>query len=194
MSRFIVVGYLFAIVLANLSLAHFGPRAAIYNAFLFIGYDLLARDYLHDVWRGRSLVPKLGALIAAGGVLSYLASLATTADELDVGRIAVASMIAFTLAAVADSLVYHRLRNHQWYERANQSNVVGSLVDSILFLPLAFGGFPWAAIFGLFTAKVAGGVVWSFLLARRAEGRAWSAGQRELYPPARRYRNVKVIS
>lgn len=167
MSRLIVVLYLAAIVAANLSVAHWGPRAAIYNAFLFIGFDLLARDYLHDTWRGRGLFPRMAALIITGGVLSYLISLATTADVLDVRRIALASMIAFTAAAIADALTYHALRYRPWHERTNQSNIVGALVDSVLFIPLAFGGFPWAIIFGLFTAKVAGGVVWSFVLARR---------------------------
>jgi queuosine precursor transporter len=171
-SSLAVGGYLVAIVAANLSLAHWGPRAAVYNAFLFIGFDLIARDRLHDSWRGRGLVPRMAALIAAGGILSYLLALWLTPDELDVARIAAASTFAFTAAAVADALAYHILRDRVWYERANQSNLVSSAVDSVLFLPLAFGGFPWGAIFSLFCAKVAGGVVWSFAF-RGRDGRTW---------------------
>lgn len=43
-----VIMYLVAIVLANLTVAAFGPRMVIVNAFLFIGLDLTARDRLHD--------------------------------------------------------------------------------------------------------------------------------------------------
>jgi hypothetical protein len=42
-------------------------------------------------------------------------------------------------------------------------------------------GFQFAVVFSMFAAKVAGGVVWSFLLGRGAEGRAWLARNRELY-------------
>lgn len=178
-----VAGYLVAIVAANLSLAHWGPRAAVYNAFLFIGFDLIARDVLHDAWRGRGLLPRMAVLIAAGGAISFVASWLTTSDQLDVARIAAASTIAFAAAATADALVYQALRNRVWYERANQSNVVASGVDSALFIPLAFGGFPWAIIFSLFCAKIAGGVVWSFALRDRG-GRAWLGRNRERFAEA----------
>ena len=64
---------------------------------------------------------------------------------------------------------------HEWLERINGSNIAAAAVDSLVFVGLiawmdvAFGtgpGFPVAVAFGLFTAKVAGGVVWSLLLWR----------------------------
>jgi hypothetical protein len=51
MSRLLVLAYLVAIVAANWSVSHWGPRAAVYNAFILIGLDLVARDRLHDAWR-----------------------------------------------------------------------------------------------------------------------------------------------
>lgn len=57
---FYIMLYLVAIVLANLSVAQFGPSVTILNAFLFIGLDLTARDKLHEVWRGNRLVLKNG--------------------------------------------------------------------------------------------------------------------------------------
>ena len=116
-----IAAYLVAIVAANLSVEHWGPQAAIYNAFLFIGLDLTCRDKLHDLWRGR-LLRNMSLLIAAGSGLSYIVNR-------DTGRIALASMVAFGAAATADALLYHVLRNRTWYERANQSNLVGSAVD-----------------------------------------------------------------
>lgn len=49
----LVAAYLGAIVAANLTLAEWGrahPEVALYNAFAFIGLDLVARDSLHDAW------------------------------------------------------------------------------------------------------------------------------------------------
>ena len=65
-----VIMYLVAIILANLTVATFGPNMVIINAFLFIGLDLTARDRLHDTWRGNNLLPKMAALIAAGMIVT----------------------------------------------------------------------------------------------------------------------------
>ena len=154
--RALVLAYLGAIVAANLSLEHFGPEAAIVNAALFIGLDLSTRDALHELWQGR-LLRNMALLIAAGSALSYLVNR-------DTGRIALASAIAFGAAAAADGVAYHWLRHRPWYERVQQSNVCGAAVDSLLFLPLAFGGWPWLVMFSQACAKIAGGVVWSWLL------------------------------
>lgn len=159
----LVAAYLAAIVAANLSLAHWGPVAAIYNGFLFVGLDLTTRDRLHDLWRGR-LVRNMAALIAAGSGMSYLLGLALGTGPF-VGRIALASCIAFAAAATADALTYHALRRRSWYERANQSNVVGAFVDSFVFVALWPFGFAFTLAFTLAAAKIAGGVVWSFALA-----------------------------
>jgi hypothetical protein len=51
----LIIGYLAAIMAANLLVVQFGPSIAIVSAFLFIGLDLTTRDYLHEAWRGRWL-------------------------------------------------------------------------------------------------------------------------------------------
>lgn len=175
----LISAYLAAIVAANLSIAHWGPKAAVYNAFLFIGLDLTTRDKLHDLWRGR-LIRNMALLIAAGSALSYALGLWLGTGPF-VGRIALASCIAFGAAAVADALLYHVLRDRPWYERANQSNIAGAAVDSVVFVALWPFGFAFTYAFTLFAAKVAGGVVWSFALSKGADGRAWLARNRELY-------------
>lgn len=163
MRKTLLVGaYLAAIVAANLSVAHWGPQAAVYNAFLFIGLDLSTRDALHDMWHGR-LVRNMGLLIVAGSVLSWVMGEATGSGPF-VGRIALASCLAFAAAATTDAVTYHVLRHRPWYERVNQSNLAGAAVDSIVFVALWPFGFQVTLAFTLFAAKVAGGVVWSFLL------------------------------
>lgn len=164
MRALLVAAYLAAIVAANLSVAHWGPQMAIYNAFLFIGLDLTSRDRLHDLWHGR-LLRNMAALIAAGSALSYLAGLWLGTGPF-VGRIALASCIAFACAAVADGVAYQLLHRRPWYERVNQSNLAGAAVDSLVFLALWPFGFQFSLAFTLFAAKLAGGVVWSFLLRR----------------------------
>lgn len=155
-----VILYLSAIVLANLSVAHFGPSVSILNAFLFIGLDLTARDKLHDTWHGENLWPKMIGLIVAGSVLSWLLNR-------NAGPIALASFAAFGSAAIVDAMVYHRLVTYPRWLRINGSNVPSAAVDSFVFPALAFG-FPllWLIMLGQFAAKVLGGLVWSgvFLL------------------------------
>ncbi len=181
MTRLLVVVYLAAIVAANLSVAHWGPSAAVYNAFLLIGLDLVSRDRLHDAWHGH-LLRNMTALIIAGSVLSYLAGLWIGTGPF-VGRIALASCVAFGAAATADALIYHVRRFRPWYERVNQSNIAGAAVDSLVFVALWPFGFKFTLAFTLFAAKVAGGVVWSFIL-RTSEGKEWEDRNSRLWGKA----------
>lgn len=151
-----VILYLVAIVLANLSVAAFGPSVVIINAFLFIGLDLTARDHLHDTWRGKNLLLKMAALIASGSLLSW-------ALNRDAGQIALASFVAFAAAATVDTLVYHLMGRYPRWLRINGSNVPSAFVDSLVFPTLAFGAFLWPIVLGQFAAKVLGGFVWSLL-------------------------------
>lgn len=149
-----------AIVLANLTVAWFGPKVTIINAFLFIGLDLTARDGLHDAWKGKRLLPKMVALIAAGSILSWILNK-------DAGQIALASFVAFACAGIVDAIVYHWLGGYPRWLRINGSNVPSAAVDSLVFPTLAFGGFMPLITLGQFVAKVAGGFIWSLILFKR---------------------------
>lgn len=159
--------YLVAIVLANLTVAWFGPKMTIINAFLFIGLDLTARDYLHDAWHGRGLVWKMAGLIAAGSIITLVLNR-------NAGQIAVASFVAFSLAAITDAVIYHMLGKYPRWLRINGSNVPSAAVDSIVFPTLAFGGFLPLITLGQFAAKVLGGFIWSLILRR------WNTGEEEI--------------
>jgi uncharacterized PurR-regulated membrane protein YhhQ (DUF165 family) len=159
--------YLVAIVAANQIITHQGPTWSIYTAFVFIGLDLVTRDRLHDAWKGRVL-RNMALLILAGSVISY-------AVNRNSGRIALASCLAFGLAATADGVVYHLRRKERWADRSNESNVAGAGVDSLIFPLVAFGTpVLWAIMFGQFTAKVAGGYLWSLVLRKRDFTAAWA--------------------
>lgn len=175
MSRVTLIGiYLAAIIAANLIITEKGPSWSVYTAFVFIGLDLSCRDRLHDLWRGH-LLRNMGLLIIAGSALSY-------ALNRDAGRIALASCLAFAAAASIDGLIYHLRRRAPWMERANDSNVAGAAVDSLVFPIIAFGTpILWAIVFGQFCAKVAGGYLWSRLLGV-SPGREWLERNRDKYP------------
>ena len=142
-----------SVLLANWLTTHYGLIPAGFGLLVpagtyAAGLALGLRDLLHHVGGVRWV---LGA-VAAGAALSAL-----TGD----GRIAVASALAFAVAELLDLLVYVPLRRRGWRRAVVGSNVVGALVDTVLFLTVA--GFPltWQAVGGQLLVKA----VWMTLLA-----------------------------
>jgi len=154
-----VLMYLSAIILANLSVAYFGVGAVIINAFLFIGLDLTARDKLHEIWHKKGLVWKMGLLIAAGSVISWLLNR-------NAGMVAIASFVAFCCAAIVDTVTYQFLFKKSWMVKINGSNILSALTDSVIFPTVAFGTFMPLIILGQFAAKVIGGFVWALIIGK----------------------------
>lgn len=154
---YLIIGYLAAIVAANLLVTQFGPSVVVINAFLFIGLDLTARDFLHERWQSH-LWAKMGLLIMVGSLLSYILNRAS-------GQIAISSFVAFAGAGVVDTLIYWLLGNKSRLLKINGSNVASSGIDSLLFPMIAFGWPPlWSIILGQFVAKIGGGFIWSLIL------------------------------
>ena len=151
--------YLLAAVLANMSSAYFGPIASIFNAFVFIGLDLTARDKLHEAWHGRYLWVKMFLLIAAGSGISYLINR-------NAGMIAIASLAAFGVAGLVDAVAYQFLYNQKWMVKVNGSNIFSAAADSLVFPTIAFGGFMPLIVLAQFAAKVSGGFIWSWIISR----------------------------
>lgn len=96
------------------------------SGVLMVGLGLVLRDMVHEAGGVRASL----LAIAIGGVLSALfASPALVA----------ASVIAFVLAELADLLVYAPLREKRLGLAVLASGAVGAVVDSAVFLLLAFG-------------------------------------------------------
>lgn len=144
--------YALAMIVANLLVAKFGPAISPINAFVLIGLDLALRDWLSVRLRPAQML----GVIAATGALTYVLNPAT-------GMIAIASMTAFTAAALVDWTVFSKMRG-SWLARSNGSNVAAAAVDSILFPTIAFGALMPHIVLAQFAAKVAGGALWSFIL------------------------------
>lgn len=164
----LVPAYLAVIVAANFISAHYGKDASVVNAFFLVGFAITTRDYLHDLWAGHRL-RNMALLILAGSTVSYLSSLVIKSSALPshvVARIALASACAFAVSESFDAIVYHILRHHQWLERSNGSNIASAILDSTVFVSIAFG-FDWLVVFGQMTAKIAGGFIWSWVMKHR---------------------------
>lgn len=111
------------------------------------GAALLARDLVH-----RYGGPWWSLLaVALGGLLSW----AMSTPEL-----ALASTVAFTLAELADLLVFTPLRKRSFAGAVVASNAVGAPIDTLVFLSLA--GFPitWPVVAG----QLLGKLLWATLL------------------------------
>lgn len=153
--------YLVAIILANLSINHFGADVSILNAFLFIGLDLTIRDRLHDLWKGKWRLGLNLALITSGGILSYLLNAG-------LARIAIASSLSFLASGIIDFSIYLILEKQNRFYRVNISNIFSALTDSVLFPLIAFG-YPLmlGIMIGQFIAKTIGGYIWYLILNRK---------------------------
>lgn len=142
-----IATYLATIVAANWATAHYGfvpvglglmATAGTYAA----GLAFVARDAVQDT------AGRLGAIaaLAAGAALSWW---------LSTPALAIASAVAFGLSELADMAIYTPLRRRGYARAAIASNLVGAVVDTVVFL--------WLAGFGLAPLVVAGQLV----------GKAW---------------------
>ena len=162
----LVIIYLLAIVLANVSFAMWGMLVEPWISFGLIGLDLTSRDYLHTAWGGRNLALKMGLLILSGSALSASLGLALPffgpepimAIDGGILRVAFASAAAFAAAGTIDTLIFSVLP--QRWLRINGSNLVAGLVDSAVFPIVAFGELSWWLIFYFGAVKFLGGAAW----------------------------------
>jgi uncharacterized PurR-regulated membrane protein YhhQ (DUF165 family) len=127
-----LAAYVGSVVMANWASTHWaavlvGPLL-VPAGTAWAGVTLTLRDLLHETLGRQGVV----VAIVVGAALSWW--LATP-------QIAAASTVAFTVSELVDSLAYARLRARSRLRAVLGSNVVGLLVDSLLFVPLAFGSF-----------------------------------------------------
>lgn len=138
-----MIGYLLSVVAANIASVHWPPLVVgglvVPAGTVFAGTSLTARDLVHDRLGARGVA--VG--IAAGAGLSVV---------LASPQIAVASVVAFTASEIVDALIYTRLRDSSRLGAVAASNTGGLVVDSALFVPLAFGSF--TAVPGQIVGKV----------------------------------------
>jgi len=152
-----VVFYLAVVAGSNVLVNALGPIATPYTAFFLIALGMILRRLLQDFWTGKQLVLGVGGLIVSGCVLSWLVVPVS-------GRVSLASAIGFIVSGIVGSVLYAKLKRH----RMNLSILIEAIVDSFVFLGIAFG---WPlnlhVIYAQVMAKVAGGVIWPMVLMPR---------------------------
>ena len=152
---------------ANWSISRFGivpigfstsAPAGVY----FAGIAFTLRDLLHNQ-PGPSR-PWIISAIMAGAFLSAFVE--------DAQRLALASATAFFLSEMADWAIYSPLRRKGWIVAVAASNSVGLLVDSMIFLSLAFGSlaFLQGQILGkAYMTLLAIGILWVMRASQKAK-------------------------
>lgn len=142
-----VILYLGSIILANFMVIEFGiiqigplvfPAGAV-----AIGLTFSARDFVQKrfgkIW--------CWAWMITAGVMTYF---------LD-SKIAIASVSAFAISETLDWFVF-TFSDRSFKQRIILSNAVGTPIDSLVFVTLAFG-FLWPVIIGQTIVKFASGLV-----------------------------------
>ena len=161
-----LAGYLACIVAANWLVQNVGivtvaPGLVAPAGVFAVGVALTLRDATQRTLGITAVV----FAILAGAALSYLIA----------PSLAIASGCAFLISEAADLLVYTPLERRGYIAAVAVSNIIGALVDSVVFLWLAFGSL--AFLKGQFVGKVEMTALAVLILAF-AEG--WRAASREL--------------
>jgi uncharacterized PurR-regulated membrane protein YhhQ (DUF165 family) len=131
-----LAGYIATIFLANWAIARFGivpvgfglmAPAGVY----FVGLAFTFRDTTQRaLGREWSVV----AILIGAGLSAWVSP-----------EFALASGVAFLFSEFADFAVYTPLADKRWLAAVVASNIVGTVVDSIIFLWLAFGSLEFLA-------------------------------------------------
>ena len=161
MKKLTIVAYLATIPTANWLINNVGTQYAPdaphtipvgfgYSApsgVLMIGLALLLRDYVQQTFGQRTTL----AAIAVGIALSYWVNPA----------VATASAIAFAVSELADLAVFTRIRKQTLIGAVIASGIIGGIIDSFLFLQIAFGStmFWQGQVIGKTIMACAGGLI-----------------------------------
>lgn len=149
--------YLVAFILANFIVLWFGRTGLIFTALFLIPFDFVMRCIFHETWKGKELILKLGALVLASSIATYLINS-------DTKTIAIGSALGFISAQIFAGIFYQLFIKKAYWIKVNGSDAVGILIDSIVFQLIAFGSINLFITLSQFSMKLLGGVFWYWLL------------------------------
>ena len=157
------IAYILTIFAANWAISTFGAVPVGFGLYApagvyFAGLAFTLRDLIQERLGKRAVL----IAIVLGALLSAVVS----------PQFALASGTAFLVSELADFAVYAPLRLKVWLPAVIASNLVGLVVDSVLFLFMAFGSLQF----------LAGQVVGKFYMTMFAIALLWAA-RRFIGPP-----------
>lgn len=129
------------------------------SGVLVVGASLVLRDMVHEAGGAKAALIAIGI----GGILSALFA---------APALLFASVLAFILAELADLAVYAPLRERRLWLAVLLSGVAGAVVDSAVFLWIAFGSLDYIAgqtVGKMWMTLLAMPVLWLARAQRRAE-------------------------
>jgi len=126
-----LAGFIATIIIANWLVSTFGPVPVGFGLMAPAGVFVAGLAFtLRDIaQRQAGRGPVLIAIVVGAAISAIVAE----------PVFAVASAVAFGASELADFVVYTPLRKRGWVVAVASSNAVGLVIDSILFLWLAFG-------------------------------------------------------
>lgn len=149
--------YLIAFVLSNFIVLWFGATGLIFTALFLIPFDFVMRCIFHETWKGKELILKLGSLVLAASILTFIINRETL-------NIALASSGGFILAQIFAGIFYQIFINRSYFLKVNGSDAIGILVDSLVFQLIAFSVILPEIIVSQFILKITGGLFWYWIL------------------------------
>ena len=166
------VAYILTIFAANWAIGTFGAVPVGFGLYApagvyFAGLAFTLRDLIQERLGRRAVL----IAIVLGALLSAVVS----------PQFAFASGTAFLVSEFADFAVYTPLRQRGWLPAVVVSNIVGLVVDSTLFLAMAFGSLEF----------LAGQIVGKFYMTMLAVALLW-AGRRFIQLPEGRRQTGEV--
>jgi len=156
----VLIIYLLSFVGANLLVKHFGPYGLWFSSFFLIPFDFVARCYFQERYKGLELIGTMSALVIAASFITILLNF-------DARRIAFGSMAGFATATLFATIYYQRVRKKSWFIKVNGSDFVAICCDSVVFQLIAFGSIMPLVTAGQVVVKMAGGLVWYYILFKR---------------------------
>lgn len=166
------VGFLLCVPAANWLIANVGtvclpggaclipvaPGLMAPSGVLVIGVALVLRDVVHSRLGPAATI---GAIVAGGGMSAVFAPL----------PLLTASVVAFLLSELADMAVYAPLRERRLALAVMVSGIVGAVVDSAVFLWLAFGSLAYlpGQVVGKAWASILAFIVIRHVVRRKSE-------------------------
>lgn len=149
--------YLIAFILANFIVLYFGANGLIFTALFLIPFDFVMRCLFHETWKGKELILKLGSLVIAASLITFLINKSAL-------NIALGSSFGFISAQIFAGIFYQFFIKKSYFIKVNGSDAIGILIDSLVFQLVAFHTIDLYVSAGQFILKIVGGLFWYWVI------------------------------
>lgn len=149
--------YLLAFIFANFIVLWFGAKGLIFTALFLIPFDFVMRCLFHETWKGKELILKLGSLVIAASLITFLINKSAL-------NIALGSSFGFISAQIFAGIFYQFFIKKSYFIKVNGSDAIGILIDSLVFQLVAFHTIDLYVSAGQFILKIIGGLFWYWVI------------------------------